>query len=106
MSRVGVLTVHPEEHARRAARAVVNATPDFAEVGSAGSAEEALELAMTLRPEFALVAAEMPGIDGAETSHRLVAAVPEMVVCVLGAADAAALTRASLQGLWEEHRKR
>jgi DNA-binding NarL/FixJ family response regulator len=104
MSRVGVLTVHHDEGARRAARAVVNASPDFEEVGAAGSAEEAIELAVTLRPELALVAAQMPGIDGHEASRRLVAAVPGMVVCVLDDAEVASLSRSSLQGLWDQRR--
>ncbi|HEX6652344.1 MAG TPA: response regulator [Thermoleophilaceae bacterium] len=123
MSGVGVLTVHHDEDARRATRAVVNATPGFEEVGTAGSAEEALDLAVTLRPALALVAAEMPGIDGLETSRRLIGAVPETVVCILHTAAAPdpdalagsgaaavlqvdALTRSSLQELWEQHRTR
>jgi chemotaxis response regulator CheB len=123
MSAVGVLTVHHDEDARRAARSVVNATPGFEEVGTAGSAEEALDLAVTVRPGLAFVAAEMPGIDGLETSRRLVGAVPETVVCILhtagepdaealagsGAAAALhvdALSRVSLQELWEQHRTR
>ena len=102
MSGVGVLTVHHDEDARRAARGVVNATPGFDEVGAAGSAEEAIDLAVTVRPDLALVAAEMPGIDGLETSRLLGEAAPETVVCILHDA----LTRSSLQELWEQHRTR
>ena len=50
MSAVGVLTVHHEEHVRRETRVMVAATPGFETIGEAGSAEEALELALELRP--------------------------------------------------------
>src|SRR5262245_41026196 len=120
MTAVGVLTVHHEDEIRRAARAVVNATPGFDAVGEAGSAEEALELAMALRPGLALVGVGMPGIDGFETSRRLVDAVPDTKVVLLYSAaepsesvlagcraaavmNAAALAPASLQSFWMEH---
>lgn len=121
MNGVGVMTVHHEEEARRATRAVVNATPGFDGVGEAASAEEALELAGALRPSLALVGAKMPGIDGFETSQRLIASLPSMTVVLLydstepngdalaaSKADAAvhadALTPASLQALWKKRR--
>ena len=119
MSGVGVLTVHHDEGRRRTARAVVKATPGFQSVGEAASAEEALELAAALRPALALVGAGMPGIDGFETSERLVAARPGTAVVLLhdgaepdagamaGSRAAAAvpmqlLTPEFLRALWEE----
>ena len=68
-----------------------------------------------------LVSAQMPGIDGFETSRRLLASVPDAKVVLLygttkldrdsvadsGAMDALpldSLTAASLQALWGEHR--
>ena len=99
MSGVRVLTVHHEDGARRAALAVVSATPGFDSVGEAASAEEALELAVALRPALALVALNMPGIDGRETSERLVAAVPDATVVLLDGSTS--LTPQSLQALWD-----
>jgi two-component system, NarL family, nitrate/nitrite response regulator NarL len=101
MSGVAVLTVHHDDEARRALRAVVTGTPGFDHAGDAGSAEEALELALALRPDLALVAAQLPGIDGRETGERLRAAVPEIVVALLDDRGAETLTGASLRDLWE-----
>jgi CheY-like chemotaxis protein len=120
MSGVGVLTVHHDEEARRATRVIVNGAPDFDVVGEAASAEEALELAVALRPRLALVAIGMPGIDGFETSRRLVAALPSTTVVLLytsvepskdhvGGCQAVAavrdkgLTSTVLRTLWNEH---
>jgi CheY-like chemotaxis protein len=118
---VGVLTVHHEEEVRRALRAGVNAAPGFDVVGEAASAEEALELAVALRPSLALVGVGMPGIDGFETSRRLVAALPNTTVVLLftsvepsednvvgsqavASVSERALTPTSLRDIWDEHR--
>jgi chemotaxis response regulator CheB len=101
MSRVGVLTVHHEDEGRRMVRAVVSGASDLYHAGEAASAEEALELALALRPGLVLVASDMPGIDGQETRERLIAALPETVVVVIDDSDVGALTVASLRALRE-----
>ena len=105
MSGVGVLTVHHEEEGRRMVRAVVSGAPGFHHAGEAASAEEALELAMALRPDLALIAAGMPGIDGRETRERLTAALPETVVELLDDSGVESLTGAALRELWERKRE-
>jgi DNA-binding NarL/FixJ family response regulator len=119
VSAVGVLIVHDDENRRRMARAVVNATSGFESVGEAASAEEALELAVALRPALAVVGTGMPGIDGFEASARLVAARPDIGVVLVydsaepddgAVADAQAvatvssdsLTPGFLHALWNE----
>jgi DNA-binding NarL/FixJ family response regulator len=116
---VAVLIVHPDDELRRAMRAVVSAAPGFDPVRDAATAEEALELAVLLRPPLALVAMEMPGIDGFETSERLVDALSDITVVLLGrstdsrdealararavaAVSVDELTPGSLPTLWDE----
>jgi DNA-binding NarL/FixJ family response regulator len=104
MSPVGVIVVDPREPLRRAAREVVSATPGFAWLAEAASAEEALEAAMQLRPGLVLVEADMPGIDGRETARRLEKALPGTVVVLVSAGetpDLGALTPGALRALWE-----
>lgn len=123
MTDVGVLTVHHKEEGRRATRAIVNAAPGFGLVGEAASAEEALELGVALHPALALVGVGLPGIDGFETSRRLVDALPSTIVVLLftsaepsedklarsqavAAIQNQALTPTSLRALWDAHRVR
>jgi DNA-binding NarL/FixJ family response regulator len=107
MTPVGVIAVDPREPNRRAAREVVSATPGFAWLAEAASAEEAIEAAVQLRPGLVLVEAEMPGIDGRETSRLIERALPDTVV-VLVSADGApgleALTPGALRALWQRER--
>ena len=117
MTVVEVITVDAEESFRHAARAAVNATPGFAHAAEAASAEEAIEAAVALCPALAIVAEDLPGIDGLKTSRRLRAAVPDTVVVLVHdgnppdaeavkSSDAAALLSkealapAALRALW------
>jgi DNA-binding NarL/FixJ family response regulator len=117
MAAVGVLTVGHDDAFRQRTREIVNATPGFECVAEAASAEEALESALPLKPHLALVAADMPAIDGVETGRMLKDAVPETLVILVHAVgkpasrspdavpvvDLDELTPASLRALWEEH---
>jgi DNA-binding NarL/FixJ family response regulator len=117
---IGVLIVDDQESFRRAAQAIVSATDGFEAVAESASAEEALEAAVQLRPELALVDVRMPGLDGFETSRRIRAVLPETVVVLVSAdpepepdqveaSGAAAfipkeaLNRSMLQDLWQQH---
>jgi DNA-binding NarL/FixJ family response regulator len=88
---VAVLTVDDQPLFRRAAIAVVDATPGFEAIGEAASGEEALALASTLRPDLILLDVRMPGMDGIETARRLTAAHPDIVVVLISLDDTAGL---------------
>ena len=122
--KVGVLTVDDQSLFRRAATAVVDATPGFEAIGEAASGEEALQLSARLRPDLVLLDVRMPGMDGIETARRLAAVQPETVVVLVSIedmTDLAPLVRRSgaaaslqkqalrphvLEQLWCEHRPR
>lgn len=80
---VPVLIVDDQAPFRRAARAVVTATPGFDVVGEAESGEEAVELATSLEPGLVLMDINLPGINGIEATRRITSARPETVVMLL-----------------------
>ena len=110
-----VLTVDDQVVFRRAARALVAATPGFEAVGEARSGRQALRLVEELDPDLVLLDVRMPGMDGIETARHLAAAHPRTVVVLVsvdempGLQDVPAtahllkrdLSTHALRGLWE-----
>jgi two-component system invasion response regulator UvrY len=88
---VPVLIVDDQAPFRRAARAVVGATPGFAVVEEAESGEAAVELVERLAPRLVLMDINMPGITGIEAARRITADHPEVVVVLLSTYQAADL---------------
>jgi DNA-binding NarL/FixJ family response regulator len=80
---VPVLIVDDQAPFRRAARAVITATPGFEVVGEAESGEEAVEMADALAPGIVLMDINLPGINGIEATRRITAAHPDAVVMLL-----------------------
>lgn len=60
---------------------------DFAVVGEAEDAEDALAQAQALRPDIVLMDVELPGEDGIAATRRLKAELPELTVVMLTVHD-------------------
>jgi DNA-binding NarL/FixJ family response regulator len=80
---VGVLTVDDQEIFRRVLASLIEAAPEFEQVGEASSGAEALELVADLRPDLVLLDVRMPGMDGIETARRLAGVDPRPVVVLI-----------------------
>lgn len=81
--RVSVLIVDDQAPFRRAARAVVGATPGFEVVEETDSGEAAIELVDRLAPGLVLMDINMQGISGIEAARRITGQHPETVVLLL-----------------------
>jgi two-component system response regulator NreC len=68
---------------RAGLRALLNNEPDLEVVGEAASGEEALHLAGELQPDVVLMDISLPGVDGIETTQRLMELQPGIRVLIL-----------------------
>jgi DNA-binding NarL/FixJ family response regulator len=72
MSRTSIVLVDDQELLRMGFRMVLDAQPDLELVGEAADGEEALEVVERLQPDVILMDVRMPGMDGVETTRRIV----------------------------------
>ncbi|HET9871864.1 MAG TPA: response regulator transcription factor [Propionibacteriaceae bacterium] len=85
---VRVLVVDDHEPFRLAAAAVIAATDGFELVGSAESGEASLVAVAELHPDLVLMDVQLPGIDGVESTRRILTGHPWVRVLLLSSADA------------------
>ena len=78
-----VLVVDDHAPYRQGMHAILEIEPDIEPVGEASSGPEAIEQVARLRPDIVLVDVNMPGMDGMETTRRLVESYPDIGVIML-----------------------
>ena len=86
-----VLVVDDQPAFRAVARALVSVTPDLRLVGEADSGEQAVDVALTLRPSVVLMDVNLPGMSGIEAARRILAADPNVKVVLMSTYAAADL---------------
>lgn len=80
---IHLLIVDDHEMVREGLKAILVADPDFAIVGEAANAEQALELIGSLQPDIALVDIRLPGTNGIELCRMANERYPETAVIIL-----------------------
>jgi DNA-binding NarL/FixJ family response regulator len=87
MAVVRVLVVDDQAAFLRAMTSVVQETPGFEVAGEASSGEESLVVAAQVLPDLVLMDVNLPGIDGLESTRRLLGLDYPPVVLLLSTYD-------------------
>ena len=78
-----ILLVDDQPQFRRAAAALISATPGLVLVGQAGTGEEAVNLVDLLAPDMVVMDVRLPGIDGTEACRRILHRHPDARVVLV-----------------------
>jgi two-component system, NarL family, invasion response regulator UvrY len=78
-----VLLVDDHRAFRLAVKSVLDAEPGYTVVAEAADGEEAVALALSLRPDLVLMDVWLPGINGIEATERILARQPSTTVVLV-----------------------
>jgi DNA-binding NarL/FixJ family response regulator len=81
--RIRVLVADDHPVFRRGMRAILGAEPDTELLGEATNGEEAVTLALELRPDVILMDLNMPNLNGIEATRRILQANPDTAILML-----------------------
>ena len=99
METIRVLVADDHALFREGLQALFSTTPDIELVGQAASGEEAIELVERLQPDVVLMDINMPGLNGIETTRRILSIRPATgVIMVTMLEDDASLFSAMRAG--------
>jgi DNA-binding NarL/FixJ family response regulator len=87
LNPIRVLLVDDQELFVEGLRTLLSVQPDFEVVGAAGNGEEALRMALNLRPDVVLMDLRMPVMDGVSATRHLNARLPDTRVIALTTFD-------------------
>lgn len=83
MNTITIILADDHALVRAGIRALIENIPNVQVVGEAGTGEEVIALVEKLRPTLVLMDITMPGINGIESTQRLLSQYPEVKVIIL-----------------------
>ncbi len=81
--KISVLLVDDHSLVRRGFRRILEDEADIEVTGEASSGEEAIQQASKLRPQVVVMDCALPGINGLETTRKILASHPNTLVLML-----------------------
>jgi DNA-binding NarL/FixJ family response regulator len=96
LKKLRILLADDHGLVRRGARALLQARHGWRVVGEAGNGPEAVEKAIKLKPDVAIVDISMPELDGVEVARQIREAVPDTKVLVLTMHESDQMVRRAL----------
>ncbi|MFC1942389.1 response regulator [Chloroflexota bacterium] len=87
MDKIRILIADDHDVVRVGTRQILEHETDFEVVGEATDGEEAIKLAISSRPDVAIIDIAMPKLDGLEVTRQIKTLQPATVVLVLTAYD-------------------
>lgn len=85
--QIRILLVDDQPEFRDFAAPMLDDHPDLQVVGQASTGAEALEKVASLRPDVVIVDVQMPGMNGFETTKKLLRLSPSVHVIIVSADD-------------------
>jgi len=85
MSDISVAIVEDDPRYRSGLELLLSSTPGWSVCGCYVRAETLLDEVGSIRPDLVLLDLDLPGMDGVETTRRLRAAYPDLVIVILTA---------------------
>lgn len=81
--QIVVLLVDDHALVRRGFRRVLEDDPDILVMGEAGDGQDAIDMALRLRPDVMVMDYALPTMNGDEATRKIVAALPKTAVLIL-----------------------
>jgi DNA-binding NarL/FixJ family response regulator len=99
MSEISVIVVDDHPFFRQGVVDSLSLEPDIRMVGQAATGEEALELIHSLYPQVAVVDINLPGINGLQVTHQVIAEkIPTRIILLTGYDDSEQILHAAIAG--------
>jgi DNA-binding NarL/FixJ family response regulator len=93
---ISVMVVDDHLLVRRGFRRMLEDDPGISVVGEAGDGQEAVDLALSMRPDVVVMDFALPSMNGATAARKILASAPEMAILILSMHSEPACVRTCL----------